>query len=60
MREITEEMILDAIEDGWAREDAEKGYAIFTSDYGNVAEHIQKIDFMNVFEDDSEAENMHI
>lgn len=22
MREITEEMILDAIEDGWAREDA--------------------------------------
>ena len=55
MREITEEMILDAIEDGWAREDAEKGYAIFTSDYGNGAEHIQKIDFMNVFEDDAEA-----
>lgn len=55
MREITEEMILDAIEDGWAREDAEKGYAIFTSDYGNCAEHIQKIDFMNVFEDDAEA-----
>ena len=24
MREITEEMILDAIEDGWKREDAEK------------------------------------
>ena len=55
MREITEEMILDAIEDGWAREDEEKGYAIFTSDYGNGAEHIQKIDFMNVFEDDAEA-----
>ena len=55
MREITEEMILDAIEDGWAREDAEKGYAIFTSHYGNGAEHIQKIDFMNVFEDDAEA-----
>ena len=55
MREITEEMILDAIEDGWAREDAEKGYAILTSDYGNGAEHIQKIDFMNVFEDDAEA-----
>lgn len=55
MREITEEMILDAIEDGWLREDAEKGYAIFTSDYGNGAEHIQKIDFMNVFEDDAEA-----
>lgn len=55
MREITEEMILDAIEDGWAREDAEKGYAIFTSDYGNGVEHIQKIDFMNVFEDDAEA-----
>ena len=49
MREITEEMILDAIEDGWKREDAGKGYAIFTSDYGNDAEHIQKIDFMNVF-----------
>lgn len=55
MRKITEEMILDAIEDGWLRVDAEKGYAIFTSDYGNGAEHIQKIDFMNVFEDDAEA-----
>ena len=31
MREITEDVILDTIEDGWSREDAEKGYAIFTS-----------------------------
>lgn len=46
MREITEDVILDTIEDGWSREDAEKGYAIFTSDYGNGAEHIQKMDFM--------------
>lgn len=33
MREITEDMILDAIEDGWKREDAEKGYAIIIFKY---------------------------
>ncbi|WP_455533024.1 hypothetical protein [Roseburia inulinivorans] len=55
MREITEEMVLDAIEDGCTREDAERGYGIFISDYGNGAEHIQRIDCMMVFEDDAEA-----
>ena len=55
MKKVTEEMIMDAIDDGWTREDAERGYAIFTSDYGNGAEHIQKLDYMDVFEDDEEA-----
>lgn len=55
MKKITEEMIMVAIDNGWSRNDAENGYAIFTSDYGNGAEHIQKIDSMDVFEDDDEA-----
>lgn len=55
MKTITEEMIMVAIDDGWSRNDAEHGYAIFTSDYGNGAEHIQKIDSMDVFDDDEEA-----
>ena len=55
MKKITEELITEAMENGFTREDAEKGYAIFTSDYGNGAEHIQKIDSMDVFEDDNEA-----
>ena len=55
MKKITEEMIMDAMDNGWTREDAERGYAIFTSDYGNGAEHIQKLDDMDVFEDDEEA-----
>ena len=55
MKKITEEMIMNVIDDGWTREDAERGYAIFTSDYGNGAEHIQKLDDMDVFEDDEEA-----
>lgn len=55
MKKITEEMIALAIEDGWSREDAERGYGIFTSDYGNGAEHIEKLDCMDVFETDGEA-----
>lgn len=55
MKTITKGMVNEAIKNGFSREDAEKGYAIFTSDYGNGAEHIQKIDFMDVFEDDAEA-----
>ena len=55
MKKITEDMILDAMEMGWPRELAEKGYAVFTSDYGNGADHISKIDDMDVFEDDAEA-----
>lgn len=55
MKKITEEMIMDAMDNGWTREDAERGYAIFTSDYGNGATHIQKLDDMDVFEDDEEA-----
>lgn len=55
MRKITEEMIKEAIKEGWAEEDARKGYSIFTSDYGNGATHIEKIDAMDAFESDDEA-----
>lgn len=55
MKKITEEMIMDAMDNGWTREDAEHGYAIFSYDYGNGATHIQKLDCMDVFENDEEA-----
>lgn len=55
MKNITEDNILNAIKNGWNKEDARRGYAICMSDYGNGAEHIEKIDIMDVFEDDEEA-----
>lgn len=55
MRKINDEMIKEAIKEGWAEEDARKGYSIFTSDYGNGATHIEKIDDMDAFESDDEA-----
>lgn len=55
MKEITEEMVKQAVEDGWSEEDARHGYAIFTSNFGNGAEHIERIDMMEVFESDAEA-----
>lgn len=55
MKKITEEMITLAIKDGWSREDAERGYGIFTSDYGNGAEHIERLDCMMAFKSDGEA-----
>lgn len=55
MKNITEDNILNAIENGWNEEDARRGYVICVSDYGNGAEHIEKIDIMDIFEDDEEA-----
>ena len=55
MKQITEEMIREAVENGWLEEDAKRGYSIFTSDYGNGATHIERIDDMMVFDSDSEA-----
>lgn len=56
MREITEAMIKEAVEEGcWSLEDARRGYSIFTSDFGNGASHIERIDEMGVFESDDEA-----
>lgn len=56
MKEITPEMIREAVEEGcWSLEDASRGYAIFTSDFGNGASHIERIDEMGVFESDDEA-----
>jgi hypothetical protein len=55
MKKITEEMIAIAMEDGWSEDNAKRGYAIFTGTLGNGAEHIEKIDSIDVFESDKEA-----
>ena len=55
MKQITEEMVAEAMRHGWTEKDAKRGYAVFVSDYGNGAEHIEKIDEMDVFADDAEA-----
>lgn len=55
MKTITRGMVNEAIKNGFSREDAEKGYGIFTSDYGNGAEHIQRLDCMMIFATDGEA-----
>ena len=55
MKKITEELITEAMENGFTREDAERGYGVFTSDYGNGAEHIQRLDCMMIFDSDDEA-----
>ena len=52
---ITEEMIAEAIEYGVNRKDAERGYYISISGYGNGATHIQRIDVMDAFQSDWEA-----
>lgn len=55
MKNITEKMIKEAIEDGFLEEDARRGYGVFTSDYGNGATHIERLDTMEAFESDREA-----
>jgi len=55
MKEITENMVKEAIEAGWDETDARRGYAIFISEFGNGAEHIERIDEMGVFDSDEEA-----
>ena len=55
MKTITKGMVNEAIKNGFSREDAERGYGIFTSDYGNGAEHIERLDCMMVFESDGKA-----
>lgn len=54
-RKITEEMVAEAMENGWSEEDARRGYGIFVSNDGIGAEHIEKIDEMDVFDSDIEA-----
>ena len=55
MKTITKGMVNEAIKYGFSREDAERGYGIFTSDYGNGAEHIERLDCMMAFNSDGEA-----
>lgn len=54
--QITEEMIAKAIEWGWTREEASKGYGIFSNpSVMNGAEHIERIDDMGIFNSDFDA-----
>lgn len=39
-KKITDDIIKEAIDAGFSEEDARRGYAVFTSDYGNGATHI--------------------
>ncbi|MBQ7757913.1 LPD16 domain-containing protein [Anaerotignum sp.] len=56
MRQITEELIQEAIRYGVKRTDAEHGYYIACcSDYGNGATHIERIDVMDIFLNDWHA-----
>lgn len=55
MNKITSDIIKEAIKEGFTEEDANRGYGVFTSDYGNGATHIERIDIMEVFESDAEA-----
>lgn len=55
MKTITKGMVNEATKNGFSIEDAERGYGIFTSDYGNGAEHIERLDCMMAFESDGEA-----
>lgn len=56
MRKITEEMIQNAIEEGINPRDAKRGYVIVSDpDIGLGAEHIQCIQEMNAFDDDTQA-----
>ena len=51
-----EELITEAVKNGgFTREDAERGYGIFTSDFGNGAKHIERLDCMMIFNSDAEA-----
>ena len=50
-----EDLITEAMKNGFTREDAERGYGVFTSDYGNGAKHIERLDCMMIFDSDAEA-----
>jgi len=53
---LTDEQIKEiAEEECWHEEEIRKGYAIFEADYMGGALHIEQIDFMNIYECDSEA-----
>lgn len=47
--------IQEALEEGWTKEECEKGYGIFESNFANRAKHIEKIDCLEMFEDDFQA-----
>lgn len=54
-KEITEEMVQNALDSGWSEVDARRGYGIFTADFGNGVEHIELINEMEAFNSDEEA-----
>ena len=55
MRDVTDEMVEEAVADGWSEEDAKRGYGVFSSNFGNGATHVEKLDCMNIFDSDDDA-----
>lgn len=56
MPKTAEEKIQEAILNGWDENDARDGYAIFTNpQVGNGAEHIERIDELDMFDSDFDA-----
>lgn len=51
----TDRLIHEAVKAGFKKEHAEKGYAIFESDYMGGALHIERIDIIGKFNTDSDA-----
>lgn len=53
---VSGEAAAEAMKEGWSKEDAERGYGIFSSpDVGHGATHIEKIDIVGMFSSDDEA-----
>lgn len=56
MKQYTqEELIQISRNEGWTLEQVTRGYEIFSSDYMNGAEHIERLDCVMIFETDREA-----
>lgn len=55
MHEVTEEVVKELVEEGWSEQEIRRGYSVFTSDCGNGALHIERLDIVGRFDTDEEA-----
>lgn len=54
-REVSESEIQKAMECGWGREEVLKGYIVSSADFMNGAKHIERLDCIDIFDNDEEA-----
>ena len=54
-RELTPDEIDALVEEGYNRTEIEMGFGIFSSDFMNGAEHIERYDEMNIYDGDGFA-----